>query len=127
MDTHSRSSRGLTFGALHTQGSHTPILAHLELLYSLSCSGDRAATDDFSLPIWTSQEPASALRAGPAEQGPEVTQRDPEGVELRAVRGQEGGCQGWVRGLMTTRGLGSEGSFVWLAGEEAGKKRMRRP
>lgn len=70
--------------------SHTPILAHLELLYSLSRSGDLAAT--VSAAVWTFPGPASALGAGDAgrggEQVPEVTQCDRVGVELRAVRGQ---------------------------------------
>lgn len=38
-------AQGLTFRALHTPGPHTPILAHLEVLHSLSHSGDLAATD----------------------------------------------------------------------------------
>lgn len=54
------------------------------------------ATEDFSLPVWTSQEPAAALRAGPAGQIPEVTQCDREGEELRAGRGQGGVRAGFV-------------------------------
>lgn len=80
----------------HSGTSHANACTLGAFVHSLSCSGDRAATEDFSLPIWTSQEPASALRAGPAEQVPEVTQHDREGVELRAVRGQGGVRDGFA-------------------------------
>lgn len=92
---HARDARAMGAspwrGHTHTRpGPHTPILAHLELLYSLSRSGDLAAI--VSAPVWTFPGPASALRAGDAgrggEQVPEVTQCDRVGVELRAVRGQ---------------------------------------
>ena len=64
VDTHSHTPRACTSGVSH---------ANLHILgafvHSFSRSGDLAASGDHSAPVWTSQEPALALKA-----------RSPEGL-----------------------------------------------
>lgn len=77
-------TQGLTFRALHTLGPHTPILAHLEVLHTVSpILGTWLPPAASSLDI-----PGACLSSQAWEVWSRPLRDDLEGVELRAVRGQ---------------------------------------